>query len=259
MKQYSMTCIAPTVAKTLGLRPLADASGDPIPEIVTELAGAERLAILAPDALGEFAFGLWRDEMPYLSSLYERRHLTLRSVMPSITPVNFACMISGTDLDGHGVRAKELDFACETLLDLLREVGRTSAGFGQPGYTGSDLLARCSDLGATAALSDDAAVEAVTLAVAEEHRPDFIIVQLGSTDDHFHKFGPSSPLVLPKLREMDQRLERMVGSLSGLGYAMMILSDHGQHDTGDPAHPGSHGTDADEDCLVPVTWLPPSW
>lgn len=251
-----MTCVGPTVAEVLGLRRLADAAGELIPEVVADLTGAERLAILAPDALGEFAFGLWRDQMPYLRSLCERSHVTLRSVMPSITPVNFATMISGTDLEGHGVRAKEMDFQCETLFDLLREVGRTSAGFGQPGYTGSDLLARCSDLGETAPLNDDAAVEAVTLRVAEEHRPDFIIVQLGSTDDHFHKFGPSSPLVLPKLREMDQRLDRMVGRLGELAYAVIILSDHGQHDTGNPDHPGSHGTDSDEDCLVPCTWLP---
>jgi len=250
-----MTCVAPTVAEALGLRELRDAIGEPMPEIVADLADAERLAILAPDALGEFAFGLWRDQMPYLRSLCEWRHVTLRSVMPSITPVNFATMISGTDLEGHGIRAKELDFQCKTLFDLLREVGRASAGFGQPGYTGSDLLARCSDVGATAPLNDDAAVEAVTLRVAEEHRPDFVIVQLGSTDDHFHKFGPSSPLVLPKLREMDQRLERMASDLTAQGYAVSMLSDHGQHDTGNPDHPGSHGTDSDEDCLVPCTWV----
>ena len=255
MRDYSMTCVAPTVAEALGLRELRDATGEPMPEIVADLAGAERLAILAPDALGEFAFGLWRDEMPYLASLCERRHVTLRSVMPSVTPVNFACMVSGADLDGHGVRAKEMDFQCETLFDVLRGVGRTSAGFGQPGYTGSDLLARCSDLGETAALNDDAAVEAVVLGVGEAHRPDFIIAQLGSTDDHFHKFGPSSPMVLPKLRETDQRLERMVGRLRELGYALIILADHGQHDTGDPGHPGSHGTDSDQDCLVPCTCL----
>ena len=28
-----------------------------------------------------------------------------------------------------------------------------------------------------------------------------------------------------------------------------------QHETGDRAHPGSHGGEADEDCLVPCTWL----
>jgi len=249
MTDYSMTCVAPTVAKALDLRELRDATGEPIPEIVADLSDARRLAILAPDALGEFAFGLWRDEMPYLNSLCERKHVTLRSVMPSITPVNFACMVSGMDLDGHGIRAKEMDFQCETLFDLLREVGRTSAGFGQPGYTGSDLLARCSDLGETAALSDDAAVEAVTLRVAEERRPDFIITQLGGTDDHFHKFGPSSPMMVPKLRETDNRLERML--------TVIILADHGQHDTGNPDHPGSHGTDSDQDCLVPCTWAQP--
>jgi hypothetical protein len=249
-----MTCVAPTVAEALGLRGLAGAKGEPIREMVADLAGAQRLAMVAPDALGEYAFGLWREQMPYLDSLCERRHVTLRSVMPSITPVNFASMVSGTDLEGHGVRAKEMDFQCETLFDLLREVGRTSAGCGQPGYTGSDLLARCSDLGETAPLNDDAAVEAVTLSVAEQHLPDFFIVQLGGTDDHFHKFGPSSEMVLPKLRETDQRLERMAGRLRGLGYALIILSDHGQHETGDPGHPGSHGTDCDEDCLVPCTW-----
>ena len=28
-----------------------------------------------------------------------------------------------------------------------------------------------------------------------------------------------------------------------------------QQETGDRAHPGSHGSEADEDCLVPCTWL----
>ena len=32
-------------------------------------------------------------------------------------------------------------------------------------------------------------------------------------------------------------------------------TDIWQHETGDPGHPGSHGGEADEDCLVPCTWL----
>jgi hypothetical protein len=255
--EYSMTCVGPTVSRVLGLGCLTDAIGEAIPEIVDQVGGAGRLAILAPDGLGEFAFRLWRTEMPYLGSLCRQRYVTLRSVMPSITPVNFAAMVSGTDLEGHGVRAKEMDFKCHTLFDLLRENGRTGSGVGLPGYTGSDLLARCSDVGGTAPVHDDAALETLTLSIAREHLPDFLIVQIGETDDHFHRVGPSSPLIVPKLRETDQRLERMTAALTDLDYVVIILSDHGQHDTGDPAHGGSHGTDSDEDCLVPCTWLSP--
>jgi predicted AlkP superfamily pyrophosphatase or phosphodiesterase len=77
-------------------------------------------------------------------------------------------------------------------------------------------------------------------------------VQLGSTDDVFHRHGPSSPQVVPTLRETDERLARMADRLTALGYALIIDADHGQHDT---ETGGSHGTSDDEDALVPCTWV----
>jgi len=50
---------------------------------------------------------------------------------------------------------------------------------------------------------------------------------------------------------MDARLNRLVEGLAELDYGIIILSDHGQHD-GDGR--GTHGTDCDEDSLVPCTW-----
>ncbi len=254
--EYSMTCVAATVAEAMGIRAPAQATGEPIAEIAADLAGSERLAILAPDALGMHSFEHFADDMPFLRSLCDERMVALRSVMPSVTPVNFAAMVSGTDLDGHGVRAKELDFACETLFDVLAEAGRAGAGCGRPGYTGSDLLARVAQIDGTAELSDDAAIEEIVLRIAREQTPDFAIVQIGGTDDHFHCFGPYGDGARPKVRETDGRLARMCGELGGHGYAVIVLADHGQHETGDPAHMGSHGTDSDEDCLVPCTWIP---
>ena len=69
--------------------------------------------------------------------------------MPSITPVNFSAMVTGTDLDGHGVRSYDHDFACETLFDVVRAAGGQSAAVGFEGYTGSKLLARFSDIDGT--------------------------------------------------------------------------------------------------------------
>ena len=91
-----MMDVAPTVSVALGLPVPADAKGSPIAEIVADLEGMERVAVLAPDAFGWFAWTLWRDEMPFLQLLHTERSVILRSVLPSITPVNFTAMITGT-------------------------------------------------------------------------------------------------------------------------------------------------------------------
>lgn len=252
---YSMTCVAPTIAACLGVRAPSGATGEPIGAIVGDLEGCERLVVLAPDALGCAALDRLGGAMPWLSERCSERSVTLRSVMPSITPVNFAAMVSGCDLDGHGVRSKEMDFTCETLFDVLTERGLVGAGCGRAGYTGAELLARVAQIDGTAALADDAAIEEIVLAIARDRRPAFIIAQLGGTDDHFHRFGPYSERMIPKLQETDCRLQRMAPALTGLGYAVIVLADHGQHESGNPEKMGTHGTDSDEDCLVPCTWI----
>jgi predicted AlkP superfamily pyrophosphatase or phosphodiesterase len=253
---YSMTCVAPTVAAVLSIRAPRESRGESIAEIVDDLPDAERLAVIAPDALGWHQLRHFADEMPFLWSLCERRRVILKAVMPSVTCVNFATMISGCGLEDHGIRSRDLNFTCETLFDVLGEAGAEGAGCGRPGYTGGELLARVAQIDGTAALADDAGVEEAVLRVANEHRARFIIAQIGGTDDHFHRFGATCDRMIPKLRETDCRLERMAEDLTRAGYAMMILADHGQHDTGNPERGGTHGTDSDADCLVPCTWLP---
>ena len=253
----SMIDVAPTVSAVLGLAAPARATGTAIREIVDDLAGASKVAIVAPDALGMFAWQQWQDEMPFLKSLHAERRLVLRSVMPSITPVNFATMVSGTDLDGHGVRTYNHDFACETLFDVVRRAAGKSAGIGIEGYTGSKLLGRCADICGNAGDGTDDDVADKVVEIADAHAPEFIIAQLGKVDTVFHRHGPSSPDVVLMLRDTDARLKRLVGHLAPLGYGILILSDHGQHDL-DESEPGGkrggHGEDRPEDRLVPCTW-----
>jgi hypothetical protein len=260
-----MMDVAPTVSAILGLPAPAQAKGTSISHIVEDLADARRVAILAPDAFGWYAWTLWQDEMPYLRSLHTHRSLILRSVLPSITPVNFSAMVTGTDLEGHGVRTYDHDFTCETLFDVVRAAGGTSAGIGFAGYTGGKLLARYADIDGTTLPrdtvqrpdDDDLIVDKV-IAIANAHTPTFIIAQLGRVDDVFHRYGPSSPEVVPMLRATDARLKRAVAHLKPLGYGIIILADHGQHDiAGDPTTTlkGGHGSDSDTDCQVPCTWI----
>lgn len=250
---YPLPNLAPTVAALLGLPAPASATGAPATEVLADVTAAPRVALLAPDALGRYPFGLWQHEMPFLSGLHERVSLTLRSIMPSITPVNFAGMVTGADLSVHGIQRFTDDFRCETLFDVVRAHGGVSAGVGQKGYTGSELLGRSADLWGKADSNTDDEVMQLALGYAHRQQPQFLIVQLGSTDDIFHKHGPTSPQVVPVLRAMDGRLERMVGELRALGYAVLVTADHGQHDSDGGG--GTHGSDADEDTLVPLTWV----
>ncbi len=113
--ECSMTCLAPTVAAILALPTPAQATGQPISEIVEALKPAERLAQLCPDALGTFPFAQCRDHMPFLSGLHDQNSVRLRAVMPTITPVNFATMIAGADKSVHGIGAFSDEMQCETL------------------------------------------------------------------------------------------------------------------------------------------------
>ncbi len=251
--EYSMMDIAPTVSAVLRLPAPAQAKGAPIREIVADIKGTRRLAILALDALGTFAWNLWRGEMPYLNELHARHSLVLRSVMPSITPVNFATMVTGTDAAGHGANTLNDSFVCETLFDVIRKAKGKSAGVGLHGYTGSELLGRFADIRGDAGNGTDDDVADKILEIADNDQPEFIIAQLGRVDDVFHQYGPSSPSVIPMLQASDERLRRLVAHLQPLGYAILILADHGQHDMVEGG--GNHGTDSPEDCLTPCTWL----
>ena len=64
--------------------------------------------------------------------------------------------------------------------------------------------------------------------------------------------------------DTDARLLRLVEQLGPLGYGVIILADHGQHDA-EPVETvslkGTHGTESPEDCLVRCTWAKgaPPW
>ncbi|MCD6415823.1 MAG: alkaline phosphatase family protein [Planctomycetes bacterium] len=140
----------------------------------------------------------------------------------------------------------------------IAEVVAGLAGVGLGGYSGSELLGRFADIRGDAGNGSDDDVADVIMDIADGAAPEFLIAQLGRVDDVFHQRGPSSPEVAPMLRETDARLKRLVEHLKPLEYGIIILADHGHHETPQPSADGlksDHGTDGDRDCLVPCTWI----
>ena len=254
-QEYPMQAVAPTVAAILDLPAPAASEAPPIPPVVDDLKGTTKMAVLAVDALGLFIRRHWRERMPFLTSLLRERSAALRSIQPSVTPVNFGCMVTGASLEVHGARTRDTAFECETLFDVLRAAGRTSAGLGRAGWTGSNLLGRFADLSADEAKTD-ADVETVLHTILEEQQADFVIVQFGLTDETFHAHGPYSTEAGDAAAEAEARLARAVPVCRAHDYGVLILADHGQHpvDAEDGQRRGVHGTEADEDSLVPLTW-----
>jgi len=92
----------------------------------------------------------------------------------------------------------------------------------------------------------------------QESSPTLLIAQYGNVDRTFHKLGPSDLDVIPMLEELDRALERAVNYLTKAEAAVVILSDHGQHDREEPNKMGkwgTHGSSCDHDRLVPCTWV----
>lgn len=256
-RTYPMQALAPTVATILNVPVPKQAEAPPIEAIVNDLQGSKKVAVLGIDAFGDAIWAQTRDQTPYLNGLAQpNNRARLRSVLPSVTCVNFACMITGGSQTTTGIETFDSKLACEDLFSVLRAQGLKSGGFGIKDWTGDRLLGRYADLSVRDKANDEE-VLAGLMEIVEEEKPEFIIVQYGETDAVFHRHGPSSDEARAACGRADAWLARVVPWLRSRGYAIIITADHGQHDVQNESGEtsGQHGSDSDIDCLVPLVWL----
>jgi predicted AlkP superfamily pyrophosphatase or phosphodiesterase len=88
---------------------------------------------------------------------------------------------------------------------------------------------------------DPIAEESVRLLTGE--RFDFVFIYFGSVDMAGHGYGWMSPEYLGQLRRVDGLLGQVLAALPE-GASVIVHSDHGGHGR-------THGTDLDEDMLIP--------
>jgi len=255
---YPMQALAPTAAAILGVPAPKQAEAPPIDSVVKDLRGPGKVAILGIDAFGAAIWHKMRDQTPYLNSLVlKSNQAQLRAVLPSVTCVNFGCMITGGSQKTTGIKTFDSKLACEDLCSVLRAHGMKSGGFGRKNWTGDRLLGRYADV-SVPGKNDDLDVMTGLMTVVEEKKPEFIIVQYGETDDVFHAHGPFSEEARKACAEADAWLGKLVPWLRTRSYAVIITADHGQHEIAkkDGRTGGTHGSASDLDCLVPLVWLP---
>jgi predicted AlkP superfamily pyrophosphatase or phosphodiesterase len=254
-QQQLIMSAAPTVCALLGLPAPSGSEGAALQEVTAEMAPQKRAAIILLDALGISTWHSARERMPSFARLAEGQLLKLRSVLPCSTPVCFASIVTGARPEVHGVRQRTDEMKVESVFQVIRRAGKTSAVVGRRSSSTGLLLARYSDTAFVAVSNTDQEVEEKLL-LAIEQEPAFIFIQLLDIDNAGHARGPASEESIGACERTDARMSRILSALSHNGYGAIVMADHGQHTVkeADGAIRGTHDGSTEEDMLVPLTW-----
>lgn len=254
-ESYDMRAVAPTVCKVLGVRPPRRAEIGPLTEVVETMGVQRRLVVVVLDAFGASTWAVARIETPTINALANRHLVHIRSVMPTVTPVNFATMLTGVGSKVHLIKNREEKLNLETVFDVLRERGRESATAARSESSLGILISPHADHARLARSNRDEEVKDLA-AEAIKGGVDLLWVQLLDVDDAGHQHGPLSSRGVSAAGQADFHLKEIATAAFREGYAIMVLADHGQHTTtkDDGSVGGTHGTDTDEDVYVPFIW-----
>jgi len=226
-----------------------------IEEVVGTMSVVDRLAVVVIDAFGASTWTAARMEVPTFNALANKHLIHFRSLMPTITPVNFATMLTGAHPDTHMIRDRTERLTLETVFDVLREHDRVSATAARADSSLGILISPFADRPGLAESNTDEEVRNLAVKAMGE-RADLLWVQLLDVDDEGHQHGPLSSEGVAAAHRDDGYLREIAETASGEGYGMMVLADHGMHTVveSDGSVGGTHGTDSDDDVYVPFVW-----
>ena len=213
---------------------------------------ADRVFMYNPDAIAQWIYEKYAGFCGGLDS-YTDIKVPLCSVMPSVTPVCFGTMYTGTQPAVHGIQSYTKPvITVDTLFDALIRAGKKPALISYGNASLSKIyLERDMDYFICEEGDEDAAnAIAAELILRDAH--DFILVYNGNYDAKMHKFGPEGVEALVELRHnvhsfctLSRLIQRNWKHHNTLvGFAM----DHGCHEIDGGC--GSHGLDMEEDLNI---------
>ena len=253
--QNSLDTLCAALCYAMGIEPpqfAAAPNGELCTYIDRTLGGkkADRIFMYNPDAIAQWIY----EKYPHMFN--EAKRVTeveapFCTVMPSVTPVCFGTMYTGTQPELHGIQAYVKPvIQIDTIFDALIRSGKKPAIVSTANDSMSKIfLEREMDY----FIYDT--VEKVNAKAAElilTDKYDFIAVYNGNYDTVMHKFGPESIEALGELRANVRTFgifgqmiaEHWTGHNTLLGFAM----DHGCHEIDGGC--GSHGLAMDEDLNI---------
>jgi len=220
------------------------------------LDAGEKVLMIFIDGLGWYTFLSAREQgdIPCLASLEARE---ASSVYPTITPVNYAAMVSGEPPAVSGVTKRGIhEIQCETIFTYAEAMGLesyVSEGDTQILRLEGTETELSPDLNGSGSGDDeilDCALERIAAGGCA-----LVFVHFHSVDDAEHEYSPGSAEAREALKTVDSYCAKLLESWDG---RVIIVADHGQHaqdGTGDAAYAdrrGTHGDFAPTDIFVPL-------
>lgn len=254
MEFFSLTSYAATVADILNIpSPLqAQASQKEFASMVKHTAGKSitKALLYHPDAIGAWHYQkYWEFFLPVLA--HTQWCVPFRSVMPSVTPVCFASMYTGTFPKVHGIQAYEKPIVTiDSLFDALCRGGKKTALVAVEGSSMSKIfLNRNIDY---FILPYDQQCKEKALALLREGTYDVISVYTQEYDDVMHRTGPESAESLQALKHQIAIFDELACAAEEAWKkeaALLTFSpDHGVHRLENGQ--GAHGSDLPEDLNI---------
>lgn len=211
---------------------------------------ADRIFMYNPDAIAQWIYEKYSSYFIGVKNNCDVE-IPICSVMPSVTPVCFATMYTGTQPEVHGIRRYEKPvLKTDSIFDAMIRAGKKPA-----------IVAESNSSMAMIYLEKDMdyyiydTIEEVNAKAKElilEDTYDFIAVYNGDYDSAMHKNGPEGEIPLEKLMLNCKAFEEFAQLIKEnwknhntlIGFAM----DHGCHEIDGEC--GSHGLDMEEDLNI---------
>ena len=251
MKEYGMTNIAPTVSRLLGIRPPAQSARVVVEEIIDDMGSQNRVAVVVLDAFGVATWKRYEELTPNFNLIAHQHLLHIRSVLPSKTPVNFATIATGAPSDVHAIRDRSETLTVETIFHVLSEASMKSAAAGRAKSTVGILLSKFADHKCVAESNTDEELVQLGIKTIREESPEYILMQMLDVDSTGHKAGLEGDEIRKAVAAVDRHLGDLLPHLAERGYNLIVLADHGAHQSsGKAIHDGS----TEDDLIVPLAW-----
>ncbi len=237
---------------TLALTLLADSTAAANAPMRSPQGPAQHVLLISVDGLRPDALKY----APRLSQLLGESayDLAAKTVVPSVTLVAHASMLTGVGPDRHGITWNSYQprrgyVRAPTALALARQAGLKAALF-----TSKEKLKHLAPPGSVDHLEVHLRAPALAdaaLAYLHQERPNLLVVHFQEVDGNGHLHGWLSPEYQQAVVVVDQAIGRLldeVRSRSDERWAVIITADHGGHGR-------THGTTQAEDILIPwIAW-----
>lgn len=251
----SLDTLAGALSEILGIDPPAQAA--PAAKELTDYAAkafrgrkADRIFLYNPDAVAQWVEDAYPSLMEEVETLAPLR-MPFLSVMPSVTPVCFGTMYTGTQPEVHGIRAYAKPvIRTDSLFDAAIRAGKRCAIVAETGCSMSMIyLEREMDYFIYDSIAE---VNAKACELILEDQYDLLAVYNGNYDHFMHREGPEAVKPLAELRCNVHAFAQFAALIRThwqahdvlLGFAM----DHGCHEIDGSL--GSHGLDMPEDLNI---------